>query len=157
MLFGRAYSPEKIRVGYALLRSLHAQPDVALFDLRFCLVPQPIIEVAIYLVGSPSEFIRRHSPQQFDAPVIFLQSAHEAFRQGFRAGFDELDQFEGEHKVPPDGKMYSERQAECIAGPRPSSSDRIVRFSAGKRFRSKCPRSSPGAELPQVVNDPLKG
>jgi hypothetical protein len=54
MLFDRAYRPEKIRVGmYALLWSLYAQPDVAFFDFRFGLVPQPIVEVAIDFVGSP--------------------------------------------------------------------------------------------------------
>src|SRR5664279_706231 len=98
MLFRRANGPEKISVGHALLCAFHTQPDVALFDLRFCLVPQPIIEVAIYLVGSPCEFIRRYSPQELDAPIILLESAHESFRQGFRTGLDELDQFESEHK-----------------------------------------------------------
>src|SRR6185437_12164002 len=112
MLFSRADRPEKIRVGYALLGSLHSQPDVALFDLRFCLVPQPIIKVAVYLVGSPSEFIPGHSQQQLFAPVIFLESVREAFRQRFSAGFYEMDQFECVHRVPPDGNVF--RGAGCM-------------------------------------------
>src|SRR5580765_5285883 len=148
MLLGRAYSPEKIRVGYALLGSLYAQPDVALFDLRFCLVPQPIIEVAIYLVGSPSEFIRRHSPQELCAPVIFLYSAHESFRQRFRAGFDELDQFEGEHKVPPDGNIF--RGVGCMyRQPAPQAPIASCASHPGNASGPTVLVRSPGAELPQ--------
>src|SRR5579864_25675 len=157
MLFRRAYSPEKITVGYALLRSPHAQPDVALFDLRFSLVPQPIVEVAIDLVGSPFEFVRRHSPQELCAPVIFLHSAHEAFRQGFRTGFDELDQFEGEHKVPPDGNVF--RGAGCMyCEPPPQAPMALCASQLGSAFGGRCafsmqyPQSSAKCHLRVTLN-----
>src|SRR3954454_13656195 len=72
MLFGDTDCPQKGAERYALPSTADAQSDVALLDFGLGLCQQPIVEVAINLVGATLQLFRRDALHKATAVLTIL-------------------------------------------------------------------------------------
>jgi len=82
-----------------------SQPDVLLLDIRQSGGQQPIAEVPVNLVGPVLEFVRRDLVQQLAAFLRVPEFDDEPFGESVSVSFDELDQPDSEHELPPGFKV----------------------------------------------------